>query len=328
MPTKVKETKKEKEVIQLQDAMELVISLSDKPILRKALIEKAIETLGLSKNDLKNKTPGGYLNRLKCQIGCAIQSLIKSEVLKEDDDKMITYVKKESQTEIVEELKRDDKIRKIILTMLESGEKKKTEIFSEAVNALKSKKLTEKTIKSDTGRILSELEHDKTIIKEKNTYSLKPKETLEEANKRIFDTIPDEALCYHTMLLFEKYFKSKNTDCEIYSSNTDGPDDNGIDGVVIIKDDLGHEQRIIIQVKNKQKKEKLLPQRMIKEFGGTLAVDDAIHGIFVTSANYQQGTKEYAKSYTKRIKRLDLIDGKKWLELASKLEYSLTEQIK
>ncbi|MBQ4053360.1 MAG: restriction endonuclease, partial [Clostridia bacterium] len=245
-----------------------------------------------------------------------------------DEDKTISYVEQETNVEkIVTGLQRDEKIQNRILELLQSKPMTKQELFDDISNLLQQYNLHQTAVRADTGRILSVLVKDDIISLNDNTYSINTEELdIEEENKKRLMKISDEELVYHTVLMLERYYKERNSHCSITAKNTDGSGDNGIDGIISIEDDLGIDE-IILQVKNKQEKAKTIPQRQIKEFAGTLALDKAKHGIFITSAKYTADTKKYAREFSERVKRLDLIDGEKWLQLAEKIGYSISGKL-
>lgn len=312
-------------MISLQEAKERVVKLCSTPIERRDLIQKCLDELNLSNEIKKDTRPGGILNKQTCQFGNAIHELIKSKVLKQDENKIIACVEQETNVEqIVTGIQRDEKIQNRILELLQSKPMTKKELFEDISILLKGYNLHQTAVRGDTGRILSVLVKDGEISLNNGTYEIKEKIDDDEENKKLLMQISDEELVYHTVLMLERYYKEKNSNCPITAKNTDGAGDNGIDGVITIEDDLGVD-KIVLQVKNKQEKEKTIPQRQIKEFAGTLALNDAKHGIFITSAKYTTDTKKYAKEFSERVKRLDLIDGEKWLELAKIIGYSISK---
>lgn len=313
-------------MISLQEAKEIVVKLWSTPIKRGDLIQKCLAELNLPKEITNDTSSGGVLNKFTCQFGNAIQALIKSKVLKQDENKIISYVKQETNVEkIVTGLKRDEEIQNRILELLKSQSMTKKELFDDISNLLQQYNLHQTAVKGDTGRILSVLVKDDVISLNGDTYSIHIEELdKEEENKKLLMKISDLELVSHTVLMLERYYKEKNSNCSITAKNTDRGGDNGIDGVISIEDDLGVD-KIILQVKNKKEKEKKIIEKQIKEFGGTLALNEARHGIFITSAKYTADAKKYAKEFSERVKRLDLIDGEKWLQLAKKIGYYISK---
>lgn len=105
-------------LITVEEAKEIIIlNFNKKYILRKLLIDKCIEGLKLSKTELKDKSPRGVYNVSKCRFGNAIDLMIAGGYFSQDENKILCKLKEEKPEVAVENVKRDNKIEKILLSL-------------------------------------------------------------------------------------------------------------------------------------------------------------------------------------------------------------------
>ncbi len=251
---------------------------------------------------------------------------------------------------------KDEEIRGYILKALVTSKKKK-EILSFVVGNYTDRPNSKegKTVSSIAGQILSAMVKVEEVFVSKGTYSLVatkqvskkngeqknkkntkiPEKTVsqdkielheaykepvvgakDDARQRIMSP---EALENLALGLLQKIFNDRHlkvTRCE----NIDGPQDGGIDGIIIVEDDLGFQEKVIMQAKYK-KEAKFVPQCEIREFCGVLSAEEgATLGIFVTNGIFHSDTKKFIKKYTH--KRFALLDGEKIQSLAKEHNYN------
>lgn len=299
---------------------QVILNFNKKYILRKLLIDKCIEGLHLSKKELADKSPRGILNVSKCRFGNAIDLMIAGGYFSQDENKILCKLKEEKPEITVETIKRDSKIEKIILDALAKKPLKKQEIFSLATKEIVSKDVTLQVARCDTGRVLQELKKSGKVQEKNNLLSLPVKKSETADVKKVFEVLSDEELVDHSVALLEKWFSYSGYK-EVVAENTDGPNDNGIDGIINCTDSLGYRETVILQVKHIAKKEKYVPLCEVREFLGVLAAHPtALKGIFVTNAKYHKDTVKFVNSY--KSKYFLLLDGKALLNLAKGCGYT------
>lgn len=304
----------------------IIAELTISPIARKELIKKCVGKLDLPKKVLTDKHPGGELNKIKCQFGNALTELINSGILVQKDN--IVQARrddKSSKKTAVDDIKRDIAIEKIIFDLLSARQLTRKQLLEEVVRLLDSD-VGENAIKGDTGRIVDKAVKNGLIINKDKIYSLLSEnlnnaETTKEKNARLFGKLSDEELVDKTIGMFEKWYEFKGYKVT-QALNIDGSNDGGVDGIIKAEDGLGFTETILFQVKNLHDAKKNVKLCEVQEFCGVLAAHkEGTKGIFVTNAKYHADTEKFAKSF--KTKYFVLIDGEKWLKLASECGFSL-----
>lgn len=300
----------------------LLFLLKAGPKDRKQLVDEFLTGVDLSPEERKDKRPGAALNRAKCTIGIAITNLINMGHLKQDDS-MVSIVK--SIEEAQNAIKRDPIIRKTILELIGNARYNKGELFNKVVEIYhkeidRQENVT--TIKRDSGRILSDLLKSEEIKQKDGYYILSKGDTLAQS----FANLSDEEFVNRSVEMLECWYRKRTPELSVQGANTDGPEDGGIDGNIVVKDDLWGSETVILQMKHiNSPKKKTVPLREVQEFCGVLSAEkSAVKGIFLTNVNYNTKTLQFAQKYTH--KPLVLINGEKWLELAQSCGYTLPEQ--
>lgn len=317
------------EVHNKEEAKNIVVECVGTPIDRKDLIEKCVKYLKLPDEILKDKKPGGILNKNKCLFGLAITELIKVGILILEDN-LIKLKDSENSGEIkVEKAKRDIKIEAIIFDILKNQKLGKKELLREVVKKYKETQdeIKDSVVKADAGRLLSTAVKNSKIIKTQDElYALFEEpvsETAAAKNERLLNDIGDEELVDQTVLMLDKWYGDVAGYTVLQSENIDGPDDGGIDGIIKCTDKMNASEKIIIQVKKINRKGKFVPLCEIREFYGVFATEkDATRALFVTNGKYYKDTKNFIN----KTKYFTLIDGKRWLELAEQCQFELPDR--
>lgn len=315
-------------LISIEEAKEIImLNFNKKYVPRKLLIDRCIESLHLSKKELSDKSPGGVFNASKCRFGNALDLLISSEYILQDENKVLQKIKEEKPEVAVESVKRDNRIEKIVLSTLAKKAYKRPKLLSEVSSAVVQKDgVTVQVARCDTGRIISELKKAGKIEEKNGTLSLfvpKKQETAID-NKKVFDALSDEELVDRSVALLQKWF-TVNGYKNVVAENTDGPNDNGIDGIVEYEDLFGVKNTVILQVKHLSKKDKYVPLCEIREFVGVLAAHPtALRGIFITNAKYHKDTIKFVNSY--KSKYFVLLDGNALCKIAKSCGYNFNKE--
>ncbi len=316
-------------LISIEEAKELImLNFNKKYVPRKLLIDKCIESLHLSKKELSDKSPGGVFNASKCRFGNALDLLITSEYIAQDENKVLQKLKEEKPEVSVESVKRDNRIEKIVLDTLSKKACKRPQLLSEVSSFLvqKERGVTVQVARCDTGRIISELKKAGKIEEKNGTLSLfapKKQETVNDV-KKVFDALSDEELVDRSVALLQKWF-TVNGYKNVVAENTDGPNDNGIDGIVEYEDLFGVKNIVILQVKHIAKKDKYVPLCEVREFVGVLAAHPtALKGVFITNAKYHKDTVKFVNSY--KSKYFVLLDGTALCKIAKSCGYNFSKE--
>lgn len=189
-----------------EEVKNIIAEFTSDSISRKELIGKCIRKLNLPNKILKDTRPGGDLNKIKCQFGNAVTELLRSGILTQTDDVLKYNGEKTDKKTIVENVKRDIEIEKIIFELLTKDEYKRKDLLNNIVNELKTD-TPENVIKSDAGRLLDKAVKNNAVLNNGNMYRLPveekiPTETLADKNARLFATLSDEELVDKTVLMF------------------------------------------------------------------------------------------------------------------------------
>ncbi len=315
-------------LISIEEAKEIImLNFNKKYVPRKLLIDRCIESLHLSKKELSDKSPGGVFNASKCRFGNALDLLISSEYILQDENKVLQKIKEEKPEVAVESVKRDNRIEKIVLSTLAKKAYKRPKLLSEVSSVIVQKDgVTVQVARCDTGRIISELKKAGKIEEKNGTLSLfvPKKQEIAIDNKKVFDALSDEELVDRSVALLQKWF-TVNGYKNVVAENTDGPNDNGIDGIVEYEDLFGVKNTVILQVKHLSKKDKYVPLCEIREFVGVLAAHPtALRGVFITNAKYHKDTIKFVNSY--KSKYFVLLDGNALCKIAKSCGYNFNKE--
>ncbi len=313
-------------VISIEEGRDVILKIIDStPLERKELINKCVLALGFTKEDFRKEFGGSNLNTTKSRLGYALNQLIRTgKIIELDDDRL------KSTTEKLDSVNLKIEVEEFILSLTSKALYTKEELLNEVSKKYfdKHSKLepTQDNLNAVKGYAGIFIKTD-FVPKSGDKYGT-VQESLREKNKRYLATLSSEEFEIHSVKLLEAYYKNFVYKCDCVSSHCGGNNDGGIDGYLTVTDKtLESCEKIYIQVKQKQSennnaKKKTLHE--VREFGGVLATrEDALKGIFITNINYNTLPKKFIESY--KIKPLLYINGKLWLDLADKCNYSVAE---
>ena len=296
----------------------------NKPIARKDFIRNCVISLNVPLEEYE--TPGGELNKVKCALGKLLQQYIRTGIITESDTGILQY----SDAVETKAANRDIEIENILRSITTKNAYERDKLLDAAYAEYRNKhpkknvNTDEKNaIRGDIGRVLNSLALDGVIPRENDKFGFKPV-SRRETMKQAIAAISDEEFLTKTVEMLTAYFKKQGL-AKVISKITDGPDDDGVDGVITLPDKFLDNDEIIIQVKHRKNHNKYEPLKEIRGFAGVLAVQTKVYkGIYVTSAKYHPNVGDFLQNYS--IKRLLLIDGEKWLDMAECCGYSITEK--
>ncbi len=325
---------------------QLLETISTKAWDRKQLIAEVISNCGFTKQQLKDTSSDSLSTRLKSFVGTIINELLTEQAVMLNDNKQIHIERKlpdkKTLTDVflnkylTEEEIKDSKPsgkRNILKAVLGDIIKRKEAELLKAVDVIeyldaelrKNDAVYNNVIKprekcypnTPLGSKLEALDKSFTECKKgvlKKDIYLK---TLQKAVLECISLAGGEFFERLSMSLMIAVYGKQVIKDEI----TAGPGDNGIDGLLIIKDELGFEEKILLQAKTKRKKG-YIPLPEIREFLGVMAAERADKGILISNSSYH---KESIK-FVAKVNNLMLIGEKKLTELMEKHAIGLVEQ--
>ena len=101
-------------------------------------------------------------------------------------------------------------------------------------------------------------------------------------------------------------------DTVVSNELTAGPDDNGIDGKIYLKDPAGFKETVFFQSKTKLNERAYVSVKVVREFLGVMTAWGATKGILITNSHFHRDTRSFAA----KRGNLMLIDCAALLELA------------
>jgi restriction endonuclease Mrr len=117
------------------------------------------------------------------------------------------------------------------------------------------------------------------------------------------------------MNLLEKYV-TLHGKTATQNTTVGGSEDGGIDGILVTKDCLGFEERVLVQTKNRRM---TFAEREIRGFYGALRAARGSRGIFATTGSFHDGAIRFLDSLPDLIG----IDGYRLFEMAKETLYGI-----
>jgi|GEM_PF-1616151 len=98
---------------------------------------------------------------------------------------------------------------------------------------------------------------------------------------------------------------------------TGGADDHGIDAVLRVADELGLEERVVIQAKIKLNTEAYIGEKVIREFLGSIELAGAQKGVLITNSVIYAKARDYCRA-TRKTDHIAFIDGGEMFNMMSR----------
>lgn len=275
--------------------------------------EKVSEAKSGAKSDKKSRKPSANSNGKKA---------------KEPENKAKTKQKSAAQ-EALERANLDAEIEAQITDIAKGGKCTRTELLDLIQkNWEKTGKQDAKKIRGRAGELLSKMKSAGVLIVEKNSgrYRLLSK----KENKDYIDLLSGEAFNIHTQRMLVKWYEQNGVYVDLESKNTDGPNDNGIDCFIKGEDKMGFKEYIVIQCKHRVKSD--INLKDMREFAGIMAfhlMGDSrsvkarpTKFLYVTNSKLTKDAQRYISSLPFG-QVLKIVDGGRWLKLASECGYEI-----
>ena len=298
--------------------------LDKKPMPRKEIIETYIDSLGLSRELLADKSTGGRVNIERSIVGTAINEMRSKGIITKNNDRV--YFATAQKPVVI----RNEKCESEILKMLAERPLSKNEIRQNLTRIFGTDKtLTEKDdnkLFTYMGEALRRMVKDGILSQDGKDYDLAKKISvkLDDINnmltlKNVFLTRlyrkGGEFFENYFMTLLEKYVTLHG---KIVTSNTvsGGSFDGGIDGILETVDSLGFRETIMVQTKNRSD---TVNETAVRGFYGAVCAKQGTRGIFATSSDFHYSAKAFLDSIDNCVG----VDGDKIFEMAKETHYGI-----
>ena len=298
--------------------------LDKKPMPRKEIIETYIDSLGLSRELLADKSTGGRVNIERSIVGTAINEMRSKGIITKNNDRV--YFATAQKPVVI----RNEKCESEILKMLAERPLSKNEIRQNLTRIFGTDKtLTEKDdnkLFTYMGEALRRMVKDGILSQDGKDYDLAKKISvkLDDINnmltlKNVFLTRlyrkGGEFFENYFMTLLEKYVTLHG---KIVTSNTvsGGSFDGGIDGILETVDSLGFRETIMVQTKNRSD---TINETAVRGFYGAVCAKQGTRGIFATSSDFHYSAKAFLDSIDNCVG----VDGDKIFEMAKETHYGI-----
>lgn len=243
--------------------------LSKRNAERKLVIELSQKCYGYTTAELKDRSCESLNTRLKSLTGVVINEMLDAGTLLIDEDKLLSLPSP------VEEKK-----------ALTRTQKRRAARKRAAARANAAPKYPDTPL----GKLLEGADAKfeeckaKKMSKEKYSSALKKAVTLaiNQAGGEFFEELSMK-------LLIAVYGDSVQS-----NELTAGPDDNGIDGKLYVKDPAGFKETIFFQSKTKLNERAYVSIKVAREFLGVMTAYGATKGILVTNSNFHKDTRAFA----------------------------------
>lgn len=268
---------------------------------RRELIDGYILSLGLSREELLDRSTSGRVNQYRSAVGTAINEMLRKGIVLRSADGV--YSASEQKPVVI----RNERCEGLVLKLLAKSPMSKNAIRAELVRALGTDKtLTESDdnkLFAALGEILRRLVREGVVILTDKVYSL-PKRiearlddiegmlTLKESFLSGIHKRGGEFFESFFMALLEKYVSRHGKEV-IENTTTGGSDDGGIDGIMRTRDCLGFRETVMVQTKNRTSP---ASETEVRGFYGAVCARQGSRGIFATTSDFHPSARELLDS--------------------------------
>lgn len=295
--------------------------LSNGPIRRRALIDRIIELSPLSTTEKSDLGASGLLSYYRSIAGTAIQKLEQYGDITVNQHNEISLAK--SPSVIV----REAEVAKFIIELLKDKSITAAQISKSAISYFGVDKTP--TPNDDSGidqmvkRLLPSMAKRKKLSCSYGKYSLYPDTVVIKKPVSLFEEFitminskGGEFFENYSAILLDKYYRSIGAKVG-YCNVIGGSDDGGIDVILSVSDQLGFNDKILVQCKQKTNSNVTLKE--LKEFIGAFYVEKGTRGIFMTNARFHKD----ASLLFSELNDIIPIDGPKLFDIAKQCECGL-----
>jgi len=292
--------------------------LKDGRLKRGVLIERLVERSPLSDVDKLDLSASAVLAQYKSIIGTAIKRMEQYGDLEVNEHGEIALKKKP------QVIAREAEISRYIIEQVKDSALTLREITDRALDYFgASKTLTlddDVSIEIMVRHLTSDLVRRKKLSYSYGKYTLSPETIVIKKPKSLFEEFiilinskGGEFFENYSAILLDKYYRSIGMRVG-YCNVIGGSDDGGIDVILTVSDQLGFEDKILVQCKQKSGTNVTLKE--LKEFVGAFYVDKGTRGIYMTTARFH---KEASLLFND-LHNIIPIDGAKLFDIAKKCQ--------
>ncbi len=276
----------------------IVDVLEATPLERERLIVKVLGRLGLTKEELADRSLGSVQSNLRARVGSVINELHSSHLVALDS--MGKYYLVTARPVVI----RIERCESEIIKALSEGSMSKAalrdrlkDIFGTAKTATTR---DDDTLSTYMGEILKKLRTLGVVSVDGGVYSLAPhiRAKSEDLNA-LLSVKTNFLLRLHRkggeffenffMQLLKKYMiKHGRKVAECYVSG--GSNDGGIDGVIKTEDSLGFRETVMVQMKNRVD---ITTETDVRGFYGAVCAKRGTRGIFVTTSDFHTAARAF-----------------------------------
>ena len=273
-------------------------ALEKKSYNRKKLIASCIDALGLSREELADRSTNSQQNILRSKIGTVINEMHASGVLSLDKEGRYSLVPEKPVAVRIERCESE------IIKALSVRSMTKTSLREHIKRALGADK-TPSTKDDDkvfayVGQLLKRLTEEGALTSDGMLYSLSPKFVAHADDINAMLSLKSEFLARihrrggeffenYFMALIEKYV-AKHGKQVIECYVTGGSEDGGIDGVLKTRDALGFRETVMVQTKNRVE---ITSETDVRGFYGAVCAKQGSRGIYAITSDFHPVAKKF-----------------------------------
>ena len=302
----------------------IVDLLENAPLPRQGLVEKCILKLGLTADELRDKSLGSVQNNLRSRVGIVINEMHVRGLITLDDGGRYYLVSarpviiriERCETEILKALAKQPMSKPALKNILKN-------VFGTDKTATTK---DDDTLATYMGQILKRFIAEGAIVIEEGRYKLSPKLTARAEDISALLTLKSDFLARlhskggeffenYFMTLLKKYSEKhgkKVLECYV----TGGSDDGGIDGVMKTEDSLGFREVTMVQTKNRID---IPSETDVRGFYGAVCAKRGTRGIYATTSDFHSGAKKFLDALDDCIG----INGEKIFAMAIECSYGI-----
>ncbi len=295
---------------------------------RKSLITECIGRMGLSREELADRTTNSRQNILRSRIGTVINEMLACGIVSLDSESKYTLV---SEKPVAVRLERCE--HEVIKALTERPMTK---------NALRQRVVTElgasktASLRDDdkiftyVGHLLKRMIADGTLTSDGSLYSLSPKIVAKADDISALLSLKSDFLAKihnrggeffenYFMALLEKYAtKHGKTVTECYVVG--GSDDGGIDGVMKTVDALGFRETVMVQTKNRTV---TTSETDVRGFYGAVCARQGSRGIYAITSDFHS----LAEKFLEELDNCVGVDGSRLFDMALECLYGIKKTV-
>ena len=304
--------------------VKIINILEKQPMTRKALIDSYIGSLGLTREQLLDKSTSGRANIERSRIGEAISAMLDKGMIARTEngiyvaaDQTPVVIRREScEAEILKMLRTADMTKQQIrreLTRIFGTEKTATEkddgkLFEYVGDSLRRMvKIGALEMNGSSysiaSKIAARVDDISGMLKLKEAFLTR----LHRKGGEFFET--------YFMTLLGKYYALHGKSV-LSNTTTGGSDDGGIDGIMETVDPLGFRETIMVQTKNRNE---TVNEKAVRGFYGAVCAKLGSRGIFVTVSDFHDAALAFLNSIDNCVG----VDGSKLFEMAIETKHGI-----